>query len=500
MLDRVVSACSLEHLFTWEKASPRILEYIESQSYCVIVPKRHLSHFRAATPIGIDVVNEEDVLPSAYKTTIARQLQLCGLHGGRASWLYQQFLKLEACRQPGKKVLIWDSDTIPLRPLSFVDHKGALTPFLSKENHAPYFAMIKKILGIDKQLPASFIAQSIPFYGDWLIEMLTTIESRFGLDWKDAILSQLTPDLGLSPFSEYETIGNYILATKPGAMAIDTKRCGHWLREGTEVMGSPNNLDLFLPAEADNKPFFVSFETWQTPFRQLKRYDLNSFLRLILSRNPGLSILQIGANDGINNDPLRPFLEAHQGKVVLVEALPYYCEKLNALYSSSPHVNICNALVSDQPGAAEFYFIDPGIADEMDGDGPPNKWAHGQGSLNKDTIIEWIYKNKFRGSGYAQNIDRYIRAITRTELPAVTLADIVQRYELADLEIILLDVQGHEYEILKTLIDLDRLPRIVIYEDDSSLSSQDRDLLGRLLCRLNYVLVTGTTDKVWIRL
>ena len=43
----------------------------------------------------------------------------------------------------------------------------------------------------------------------------------------------------------------------------------------------------------------------------------------------------------------------------------------------------------------KLYFIPPKVADQMNGDGPFNNWAHGQGSFNLDVVIYCIKKNIF---------------------------------------------------------------------------------------------------------
>ena len=59
----------------------------------------------------------------------------------------------------------------------------------------------------------------------------------------------------------------------------------------------------------------------------------------------------------------------------------------------------------------KFYYIDPKVADQMDADGPFNKWAHGQGSFLKSVIEESIHNNRFRGSDYRKNIKKLLKVL-----------------------------------------------------------------------------------------
>lgn len=136
----------------------------------------------------------------------------------------------------------------------------------------------------------------------------------------------------------------------------------------------------------------------------------------------------------------------------------------------------------------------------MDGNGPFNKWAHGQGSLNKNTIIKWIYKNKFRGSKYIKNINKYIDSILETVIKTTTLDSICKTYQIKKIDLLVMDVQGAEYEVLKNLKSFDLKPRFIIYEDDSSLKKGERTLLEKLLKTEGYFFVTGSHDKLWIKI
>ena len=44
------------------------------------------------------------------------------------------------------------------------------------------------------------------------------------------------------------------------------------------------------------------------------------------------AIIQVGSNDGISNDPLRPFIETTKSYVYLIEPLPFLTKKLFELY------------------------------------------------------------------------------------------------------------------------------------------------------------------------
>lgn len=227
--------------------------------------------------------------------------------------------------------------------------------------------------------------------------------------------------------------------------------------------------------------------------------NLNIFLKEFFEINKYADIIQIGLKDGVTDDPLRSYLPSHKGNVILVEALKYYCEKVYKLYSNQSNITICNALVSSNEAEKKFFYIDPQVADEMDGTGPFNNWAHGQGSLSKDTIIKWIYKNKFRGPKYIKNIDKYINAIVETVIKSTTIDFLCRTYQIKKIDLLVIDVQGAEYQVLKNLKSMDIKPKYIIYEDDFSLPREERKLLEKLLKNQGYIFVLGNSDKLWMK-
>src|SRR6476659_553208 len=79
-------------------------------------------------------------------------------------------------------------------------------------------------------------------------------------------------------------------------------------------------------------------------------------------------VIQVGANDGIMCDPLRPYLasgRARSIRAVLIEPIPLYFEKLKDLYADYPNINVLNVACGASAGIAPLYFVDPDVAGEM---------------------------------------------------------------------------------------------------------------------------------------
>lgn len=214
-VDFLVSTCIARDLTIWQFAAPKILENINSKTYHLVVPAAELDTFRALSPSEFEIVSEEDVLGGRDLNWV-RGILPSSL-SGRAGWYYQQLLKLEFLRngEAGKIGLIWDADTIPLRPLEFIDSQGRLIFRYGVHRpriHEPYFKLIDSLLGIQRQIDESFISQCMPARVEWVQALCREIEWKSGQDWKSTILGFIAGNPSACGFSEYETLGTFAYA------------------------------------------------------------------------------------------------------------------------------------------------------------------------------------------------------------------------------------------------------------------------------------------------
>ena len=166
-------------------------------------------------------------------------------------------------------------------------------------------------------------------------------------------------------------------------------------------------------------------------------------------------------------DPLRRYLvhgKTQNIRATLIEPIPFYYTKLSKLYADYPNVTVVNAACGASRGRAPLYFIEPSVADQMNGDGPPDNWAHGQGSFDPSVIKYWIERNKFRGEDYVRNIDNYIEAIRSLEVEIIRLSDIEMSCQNDNL-LLVIDVQGFELDVIRG-VDWNHPPAYIVLEDD----------------------------------
>ena len=265
---QVLTTCRARDLPVFEITARQLVEQVPISGICVVAPDRDCCKIRSRLKGAVQVLPENEFIPGMTMSEL-RGLDVPGFPKG-AGWYFQQFLKLQyAFVEPEDDYyLIWDADTVPLRPMRFFDGAGRMLLTQATEFHAPYFETYRRLFGEEAGREFSFIAQHIVVQKSVAREMLARIEQHVGGEgnWAWKIVRSL-PRAGDNLFSEFETYGHYVKNHYPDRVAFVARP---WLREGTQRVGGgvPSQSDLQnLAHEFD----FVAFERATTGWRRLAK-------------------------------------------------------------------------------------------------------------------------------------------------------------------------------------------------------------------------------------
>jgi len=241
--------------------------FFQAQQIYVITNPSHFEKFQALNLNNLLLINENKLFDQFNFQSVADFLKHKIANGDRAGWYFQQFLKMEVSKIiQSDYYLIWDADTIPLKPINFFDQEDKVLIHKSEENHNPYFETLEHILGITKTVNYSFISEHFmvqtKLMQKMLLELSTNAENQV---WPYYILENIaTKDMALSGFSEYETYGNFLKSTHPDAFRLRTSASEllNTTRNGSMILGTlPNTKDLnFLEILGLH---YATFEIWQ---------------------------------------------------------------------------------------------------------------------------------------------------------------------------------------------------------------------------------------------
>jgi hypothetical protein len=257
VIAQVISVCSSKDIDVWTVAAKHIVQFIKADSYLVIVPDKEVELFSKVTCAPYHVKPESDYVGDA-KARIAQTLD--GTNQHRVGWYLQQFVKISAvmARKDEDVVLIWDADTVPLKPLEFIDANGQLVYYRGEEFRKSYFDFLERALGLKRTQTFSFIAQSLVLKVAWARELFQALEKNAQLPWMDAILSYVDPSEPAG-FAEFETLGTWIWHHHRNDIVISDRP---WYRNGLSLVGNPLKLSAAVWRGLANSYDFISFEAW----------------------------------------------------------------------------------------------------------------------------------------------------------------------------------------------------------------------------------------------
>ena len=169
--------------------------------------------------------------------------------------------------------------------------------------------------------------------------------------------------------------------------------------------------------------------------------------------------LQAGAHDGITFDPLRNFAKRFGWRGVVLEPQPAVYAKLLENYRDCPGVTCLNVAVGTEDGDLVLYKF-------RDGPDVPEH-ATMLASFNRDAL-------EYNSHGYAF-------PIVESNVKAMSLRTIVEKYCDNNITLLQTDTEGFDYFIMRQLFDLDEacLPQLIRFENAMS-AEQLNELRVRL--------------------
>lgn len=278
----LVTTVAPKDIKTFVRILPFIKNHIKPDSILVATPSSSLALLQTHCKHdpSISLYSDEDIIPPDELS----QLKACFVNLAiqkSTGWYIQQIIKiyLAASSPDDALILIWDSDTVPLKSLSFKDENNILYYATSNEHHQPYFDLIFKSLKLNRLSSKSFIAQCLPMYGSWVKSFLAHVASMGYTSLSHAIVDSaykcdsITVRFGF--FSEYETLGNYFLANYS---SLFRRRDLSWFRYGAIIYYFTRSI----PVSCGILRLFFSYCSFEHLNKPLPYKLLASFYRYLI--------------------------------------------------------------------------------------------------------------------------------------------------------------------------------------------------------------------------
>lgn len=208
-------------------------------------------------------------------------------------------------------------------------------------------------------------------------------------------------------------------------------------------------------------------------------FDLEFVVAHLMLRRKDLFFIQIGANDGITNDPLYKFITEFGWQGILVEPMPESFAALQETHRGRPGLTLLNAALAGEDGTLPIYTvrIDAGTFQK----------AQMYSSFDRNVVL--------RNSRFVPDIANRIEEV---QVKAVSMKTLLGHAGSRPVDILAIDAEGFDYTILK-MIDFTRLkPAIILYEH-THLNKADQEAAAELLAAHGYRMTRDTLDTIGYR-
>jgi FkbM family methyltransferase len=191
-----------------------------------------------------------------------------------------------------------------------------------------------------------------------------------------------------------------------------------------------------------------------------------------LTRSLGsVRFIQVGANDGVRNDPLREFILSGAWTGLLVEPGDDQNARLRAAYAGVPGAGIVGVAIWSESGRRPFYIVEG---------------ADALSSFSLDTILR--HEPKYDD----------LRGMIRTiEVETLTLDALADRHGVPNPDVVVVDAEGCDDVVLGSFDIEARRPKLVLFEHVHLSPEASKALRDRLVAA-GYVCIADRHDVLAI--
>lgn len=224
---------------------------------------------------------------------------------------------------------------------------------------------------------------------------------------------------------------------------------------------------------------------------------LESCLHLLTNMRQTLNIVQVGANDGITNDPLFDFISNHpySTRVILCEPQTYLIPELEKNYGFHDAKYIFNGAIGPET-SLKLYRIKrecwPECSVPYAKDWPEYRAPTGVTSSSYDHVLTWVSKY------YKGNL-QYQDVIEDVSVDCVNVRQLLQKAGLFDtIDVLQVDAEGFDDQVIYASNIGDFQPLVVNFEY-GNLPQQRAQELREYLTQNGYIFSQHGIDGLAIR-
>ena len=227
-----------------------------------------------------------------------------------------------------------------------------------------------------------------------------------------------------------------------------------------------------------NNSFIYKF--YYKKFYKPKPNTLSALIDEISKTNKtNFTVIQVGANDGINNDPIHKFIKRDNWRGVLLEPQNFAFEQLKLVYHKDKNIIPVKVALDETDGKKILYKIAFTNA----------RWASGLSSFNKNVLLESFENGYVQQKSLKDKItvpkDENLW-IKEENIDTISPKTIIEKYKIKHIDMLMIDTEGFDYEVIKIFFNsISIKPKLIVFEN-FHLSQTDNLECNNFLISQNY--------------
>lgn len=242
---------------------------------------------------------------------------------------------------------------------------------------------------------------------------------------------------------------------------------------------------IFLEKQGDQ---IIKRPLVRVQYPHAEKVNLDDVIRRYLSSKNASDFffLQIGAYDGITNDPISVFVRQHKWRGVLIEPQKEVFEELKENYREHPQLVFLNVAIADKDGKKDFYRV-RNTTHQLP------FWYRQIASLSLNTVLK--HRNGIPDYGIIDRIANIDDLIEVERVNCITFDTLLNILEIDRIDLLQIDAEGYDFEILKT-IDFERVKPKIIHYEHMHLNKEQDDECVRYLINQGYLIAREFENTV----
>lgn len=181
--------------------------------------------------------------------------------------------------------------------------------------------------------------------------------------------------------------------------------------------------------------------------RELPDATLESMQLLLahyISFRPTASFVQIGACDGVSEDPVHGYIRKGVFQALLVEPIPANFRQLRQSYEGVKNVRLAQVAIGDKDGEANLFKVKEG-AKSVD-----VYWSRQLASFDRSHLLRHGVSTE---------------EIECVRVPSMTLSSLIAQHGISQIDLLQVDTEGFDAEVVGMSLRLPVLPECINFEN-----------------------------------